>query len=333
MAGIKGDNPMKHSKRVLAAILCAGMAFAAVTARADDFPTKAIRLVVPFGPGGITDVIARQVAKAMGDKLGQPIVVENKPGAGHIVAMQTVAQSHPDGYTILLGSNTGFTVAPHLYKDLSFDIGGLQLIAPVNTAPTVLLARPDFPANSLADLVRIGKTRPGGINYASFGVGSSAHLGMEIIKKDLGLQATHVPYRGDAGVYTALKGKEVDVGFMTLFSAQQRLRSGEFKALATLQAERIPAFPKIESTVEAGAKNSDLPVWIAFFAPHGTPPDVMKKLEESLRSVVASAEFGEFLRSRGAEPLTLSNAKMMQFIHSQSERIGPIVQAIGLKPQ
>jgi tripartite-type tricarboxylate transporter receptor subunit TctC len=323
---------MKPVTRVLATLLLAASAGAAPLAQAADYPVKPIRLLVPFGPGGITDVIARQAAKAMGDQLGQQIVVENKPSAGHIVAMQTTAQAQPDGYTILLGSNTGINVAPHLYKNIGFDISSLQLIAPVNTAPTVLVARPEFPGNSLADLVKIAATKPGGVNYASFGVGSSAHLGMEIIKKDIGLEATHVPYRGDAPVYTAVMGKEVDVGFMTLFSAQQRLRSGELKALATLQADRIRAFPNIQTTVEAGAKNSDLPVWIAFFAPPGTPRDVMKKLEDSLRSVVASAEFTEFLRSRGAEPLTISNAQMMQFIQSQTNRIGPIVQAIGLKP-
>jgi tripartite-type tricarboxylate transporter receptor subunit TctC len=324
---------MNFARHVLHAIVCAGAALAVPLAGAADYPTKPIRLMVPFGPGGITDVIARQAAKAMGDKLGQPIVVENKPSAGHIVAMQTVAQSAPDGYTILLGSNTGFNVAPHMYKNLGFDIGSLQLIAPVNTAPTVLVARPEFAGNSLADLVRMGKAKQGGINYASFGVGSSAHLGMEIIKKDLGLEATHVPYKGDAGVYTALMGKEVDVGFMTLFSAQQRLRAGELKALATLQADRIPAFPAIQSTVEAGAKNSDLPVWIAFFAPAGTPRDVMKKLEDTLRSVVSSPEFGEFLRNRGAEPLTITNAQMTQFMTAQTAKIGPIVQAIGLKAE
>jgi len=319
-------------RSILAAALVAATV-AVPAARAADYPSRPIRMLVPFGPGGITDLIARQLAKGMGDKLGQSVLVENKPSAGHIVAMQATAQAQPDGYTIMLGSNTGITVAPHMYRNLGFDIGSLQLVAPVNTAPTVLVARPDFPANNLADLVRIAKTKAGGVNYASFGVGSSAHLGMEIIKKDLGLEATHVPYKGDAPVYTAVVGREVDVGFMTLFSAQSRLKSGELKALATLQAERIPAWPAIQSTVEAGAKNSDIPVWIAIFAPPGTPRDVAKKLEDTIRGVIATPEFAEFLQARGAEPLTLSNAQMTQFIQAQSAKLGPIIQTIALKPE
>ncbi|MEJ7931634.1 tripartite tricarboxylate transporter substrate binding protein [Ramlibacter sp. AN1015] len=323
-------NPIKH---VLAAMVSvAALATPLHAMAADAYPTRPIRLLVPFGPGGITDLIARQLAQGMGAKLGQQIVVENKPSAGHIVAMQTTVQAAPDGYTVMLGSNTGLTVAPHMYKDLGFDVGSLQLIAPVITAPTVLVARPEYPANNMADLVRIAKSKPGGINYASFGAGSSAHLGMEIIKKDLGLEATHVPYRGDAPVYTALMGKQVDVGFMTMFSAKQRLETGELKALATLQAERMPGYPSIQSTVEAGAKNSNLPVWIALFAPPGTSPAIMTKLEEVTRSVVASDEFGQFLRSRGAEPMTMTNARMHEFIKSQSAKIEPIVQEIGLKP-
>lgn len=163
---------------------------------------------MPFGPGGITDLIARQAALGMAEKLGQPVIIENKPSAGHIVAMQTVAQATPDGYTILLGSNTGFTVAPHMYKNLPFRIDTLQPIAPINTAPTVLLARPDFPANNLTELIQYIKDNPGKLNYGSFGIGTSAHLGMEIMKSDLGLNIMHIPYRGDAQGLLALKARK-----------------------------------------------------------------------------------------------------------------------------
>ena len=323
---------MTSLRKILGALLCSSAAvLSAAPAHAADYPVKPIRLIVPFGPGGITDVIARQAAKSMGDKLGQQIIVENKPSAGHIVAMQTLAHAQPDGYTILLGSNTGFTVAPHMYKNLNFDIGAFQPIAPINTAPTVLLARPDFPANNLSDLVKLAKAKPGTLNYGSFGVGTSAHLGMEIFKKDTGIEMTHIPYKGDAPGLLALMAKEVDVAYITLFSAQARMRAGEFKALGTLQNERISSFPNVQTTAEAGSRNAGMPVWIAFFATPGTPPDVMKKLEDATRATVASADFKEFLRSRGAEPMEMSNAQLMRFIEDQSAKAGPIVQAIGLK--
>lgn len=316
--------------RLAASILLAVMGSAV---HADTYPNKPIRLVVPFGPGGITDIIARQAALGMAERLGQQVIIENKPSAGHVVAMQTVAQAAPDGYTILLGSNTGFTVAPHLYQNLSFRIDKFQPIASINTAPTVLLARPDFPANSMSEFVKYVKANPGRLNYGSFGVGSSAHLGMEIFKSDLGLNITHVPYRGDAPSLLALKAGEIEVAYITLFSAQSRMRSGEFKALGVLQDERLVNFPDVQTTVEAGSRNSGIPVWIAFFAPPGTPASVMKQLEDATRAAVTAPAFVEFLRDRGAEPWSISNAQLMAFIKDQADKLGPIIKAIGLQAQ
>ncbi|KDD16447.1 tripartite tricarboxylate transporter substrate binding protein [Bordetella bronchiseptica] len=318
---------------LLRRIATIALLMAASSAHADTFPSRPIRLIVPFGPGGITDLIARQAALGMAEKLGQPVIIENKPSAGHIVAMQTVAQAAPDGYTILLGSNTGFTVAPHMYKNLPFRIDTLQPIAPINTAPTVLLARPDFPANNLTELIQYIKDNPGKLNYGSFGIGTSAHLGMEIMKSDLGLNIMHIPYRGDAQGLLALKAKEVDIAYITLFSAQARIRAGEFKALGVLQNDRLTAFPDIQTTVEVGSKNSGMPVWIAFFAPPGTPDAVMRKLESATRSASSAPKFVEFLHNNGVEPWNPSNQDLMRFIQDQLSRSGPIIQEIGLQPQ
>ncbi|WP_164926641.1 tripartite tricarboxylate transporter substrate binding protein [Bordetella parapertussis] len=318
---------------LLRRIATIALLMAASSAHADTFPSRPIRLIVPFGPGGITDLIARQAALGMAEKLGQPVIIENKPSAGHIVAMQTVAQATPDGYTILLGSNTGFTVAPHMYKNLPFRIDTLQPIAPINTAPTVLLASPDFPANNLTELIQYIKDNPGKLNYGSFGIGTSAHLGMEIMKSDLGLNIMHIPYRGDAQGLLALKAKEVDIAYITLFSAQARIRAGEFKALGVLQNDRLTAFPDIQTTVEVGSKNSGMPVWIAFFAPPGTPDAVMRKLESATRSASSAPAFVEFLHNNGVEPWNPSNQDLMRFIQDQLNRSGPIIQEIGLQPQ
>ena len=324
----------RRTKRLAAVATFAALTAAlAMSAQADNYPNKPSRRVVPFGPGGITDIIARQAAQGMTERLGQQVIVDNKPSAGHIVAMQTVAQAQPDGYTILLGSNTGFTVAPHLYQNLSFQIDKLQPIATINTAPTVLLARPDFPANSMSEFVKLVKAKPGQLNYGSFGIGTSAHLGMEIFKSDLGLDITHVPYRGDAPSLLALKAREIEVAYITLFSAQSRMRSGEFKALGVLQNERLANFPDVQTTAEAGSRNAGMPVWIAFFAPPGTPAPVMKKLEEATRAAVTTPAFVEFLRNRGAEPWNVSNAQLMGFIKEELDKSGPIIQAIGLQPQ
>ncbi|HEY9281020.1 MAG TPA: tripartite tricarboxylate transporter substrate binding protein [Eoetvoesiella sp.] len=324
---------MNFAKNFVKSVLCctALSVLSLSPVYAADYPNRSIKLIVPFGPGGITDIIARQVAKGLSEKLGQSVVIENKPSAGHIVALQTVARAKPDGYTILLGSNTGFTSTPHRYKNLDFDVNSFPVIAPINISPTVLLARPEFPADSMTDFVKLAKSKPGVLNYGSFGVGTSAHLGMEIFKKDTGIEVTHVPYKGDAPGIMALLSKEVDVVFNTLFSAQERIRSGEVKALGVLQADRLVKYPSIQTMVEAGSKNADMPVWIAFFASPGTPKEIVKILGDATRSVVSSAEFDEFLEKRGNIPMALSNEELLEFIRVQSDRIGPIVGSLGLQ--
>jgi tripartite-type tricarboxylate transporter receptor subunit TctC len=333
----KGDKMTSKASIVMRYLLPVAAAFSALSvspvAVAQEFPNKPIRLLVPFGPGGITDIVARQLAKGMGEKLGQQVVVENKPSAGHVVSMQTVAHAQPDGYTIMIGSNTGFSVTPHLFKNISFDIKDFKLIAPVISSPPVLLARPDFPANSLSEFIKLAKSKPGAINYASYGMSSSAHLAMEILQKDTGIKLVHVPYKGDASATVALMGKEVDVAINSMFSAQSRIRSGEMKALAVFQSDRFSSLPSVQTPAEVGSKKAALPIWLAVFAPAGTPRDVMDKLEKATRSVTLQQEFKDFVRNRGSDPLDVDNARFMQIIQEESSNIGVIVNAMGLKPE
>lgn len=320
-----------HSLMCAVALVIAFAASSIVIA--SDYPARPIRLIVPFGPGGITDIIARQVAKGLGERLGQPVIVENKPGAGHVLAMQTVATAQPDGYTILFGSNTGFTIAPHVYKNLGYDvIKSFTLIAPIYASPVVLLARPDFPANSLTEFVNLAKSKPNTLNYGSYGAGTSAHLSMEIFKKDMGIDVLHIPYKGDAGAIQALLSKDVDVAFITMFSAGSRIRSGELKAIGLFQSERVASLGSIQTTAEAGSKNADFPTWGALFVPAATPTDIVQRLQEATRSVTSQKQYQDFLRDRGTEPLQTENAKLLQFMHDQSSRIAPLVTTIGLKP-
>jgi tripartite-type tricarboxylate transporter receptor subunit TctC len=298
-----------------------------------DFPTRPIKLLVPFGPGGITDVVARQLARGLGEKLGQPVVVENRPSAGHVVSMQAVARAEPDGYTLMIGSNTGFSVTPHLYKNISFNTKDFKLIAPVISSPPVLLARPDFPANSLSEFIKLAKSKPGGITYASYGMSSSAHLAMEILQKDLGISLVHVPYKGDASATTALLAKEVDVAINSMFSGQSRVRSGELKALAVFQSERFSPLASVQTPSDVGSKKAALPIWLALFAPAATPKDIVDKLEKASRAIISHSEFKEFVRGRGSDPIEVDNSKFMQIIQDESNSVGAIVNSMGLKPE
>lgn len=326
----KTSNLMRYLLLVAATVSALSVSSIAI---ASDYPTKPVKLLVPFGPGGITDIIARQLAKGLGDKLGQPVIIENRPSAGHIVSMQAVARSQPDGYTIMVGSNTGFSVTPHLYKNANFDTKDFKLIAPIISSPAVLLARPDFPANSLSELIKLAKSKSGSFTYASYGMASTAHLGMEVLKKDMGIEFVHVPYKGDASATLALLGKEVDVAVNSMFSAQSRIRSGELKALGVFQAEPIPGMPSIQTSASAGSKKSALPIWLALFAPAGTPKEITEKLEQASRSVISQQGFKDFVRSRGSEPIEMENSKFLQVIQEESSTIEAIIRAIDLKPE
>ena len=201
------------------------------------------------------------------------------------------------------------------------------------SSPPVLVARPDYPANTLDEFLKLAKSRPGAINYASYGMSSSAHLAMEILQKDTGMNLVHVPYKGDASAVTALMAKETDVALLSMFSAQSRIRGGEFKALAVFQAERFSGFPNVQTPAEVGSPKSALPIWLALFAPAGTPRDVVEKLEKAARSVIQHPDFKEFTRSRGSEPIELDNDRFMQAVANESTSIGAVVNAMGLKPE
>ena len=318
---------------LLRRIATIALLMAASSAHADTFPSRPIRLIVPFGPGGITDLIARQAALGMAEKLGQPVIIENKPSAGHIVAMQTVAQATPDGYTILLGSNTGFTVAPHMYKNLPFRIDTLQPIAPINTAPTVLLARPDFPANNPTELIQYIKDNPGKLNYGSFRHRHQRASGHGDHEERPGPEhhAHPLPRRcaGPAGPEGQGSGHRLYHAVLGPGAHPGRRIQGAGRA-AERPPHRLSRHPdhrrsRLEELGHAGL--------IAFFAPPGTPDAVMRKLESATRSASSAPAFVEFLHNNGVEPWNPSNQDLMRFIQDQLNRSGPIIQEIGLQPQ
>lgn len=317
---------------------CRAVAASALTlllpsARAGQFPDRPLKIIVGFSPGGPTDVITREFARRLEREIGQPVIVDNRPGAGQVIAMQAAINGGADGYTLVIGTPGGFSIGPKLYKNLQYDPKKFVPVTPLTTQANILVALPSFPASSFTELVKLGKTRKAPINYGSLGAGSSVHLAMEMFKKKSGLDAQHIAYKGEAPALLALKSQEVELGAITMFGALSRIRSGELKALGVFQAKPDSNLPQIQTTVQAGFPDIDLPSWVGLFAPPGTPKNATDKIEAAARRVLQSAGFLAYLSTVGNGPLALDNAAFVSMIQKQTLQLGEVIDAMQLKPE
>ena len=271
-------------------------------ARAAGFPEKPVTLVVPFPPGGATDTMARIIAKGMGQRLAQPVIVDNKAGAGTTIGAGAVAQAAPDGHTLLISSNTTFTVNPALKAKLPYDAQkSFESIGLIGTSPLVLLANPSLPANNVKELVALAKAQPGKLAYASFGNGTTAHLAGEMFKLVAGVDILHVPYKGSSPAMTDLIGGQVLLSFDTNVAALPMLRAGHVKALAVTSARRSPSLPQVPTIAEAGYPGFEMLPWITIVAPRGLPPAVQKMLGKALADTLADAAVRADLEKAGVD--------------------------------
>ncbi|CAG2158246.1 Bug family tripartite tricarboxylate transporter substrate binding protein [Cupriavidus numazuensis] len=310
-----------------------GLALAMPRAYAGKFPDRPIRVIVGYAPGGATDSIAREYAARLSKEIGQSVVIENKPGAGQIIAMQSALNSGSDGYTLVFGTPGSHSISPSLYKDLPYDPRKFVPISPVATQPNILVALPSFQASSFTELVKLAKGRKQPLNYGSIGIGSSAHLVMEIFKKRAGIDVQHIGYKGDAPALMALKSEEVELGMITPFTAAPRIRNGELKGIGVFQPKPDPEFPNVETAAHAGFPDIDLPSWMGVFAPPNTPKPVADYLEAASRRVVGSPEFKAFATGRANQPWTADTATFMSMIQNQSRQLGDIIKTLHLKPE
>ena len=273
-----------------AALAAAAALSLTAAAQAPRFPTKPVTLVVPVAPGGILDTVARMLAADMSKQLdGQPVVVDNKPGASGNIGAAHVAKSAPDGYTLLVGYSMFHVGNPAMFKELSWDpLRDFSSVAMVAVSPHVVAVHPSVPANTLKELVDLARKQPGKLNYASPGSGSVPHVGMELFKQQTGLDIVHVPYKGAGPMMQDVVGGAVQVTIATPPSILGHAQSGRVRALAVAAKTRHPQLPNVPTTGEAGFPNFELEAWVALFAPAGTPPEVIARLtaavQESLRS-------------------------------------------------
>lgn len=305
----------------------------AAAASAQSFPTKPIRLVVPFTAGSGTDIIARTVGEAMGKSLGQPVIVENKPGAGGTIGAAQVARSDPDGHTILIHSS-GHALNPAIYPSLPYDtLKDLAGVTPLAALPNVMVVSPERGWKTVADVLAAAKARPGQLNYASAGQGSATHMNAEKFKLQAGITATHVPFKGTPEAITDVIGGRNDWFFAPLSSALPLIKDGKLQALAVSTAQRAPALPNVPTTVEAGVPGSDYTFWVGMIVPAATPPAVVKRLHEEAVKALANPEVKERMAKLGADAFTMEPAAFNAYIRSEMDAAAAIAKAANLKAQ
>jgi tripartite-type tricarboxylate transporter receptor subunit TctC len=303
-------------------------------ARAADYPDRPIRWIVPYPPGGTTDVIARDVAQTMSQVLGSPVVVENKPGAGGQLAMSYVAKAAPDGYTLLV-SDASLATAPSLYKELTFDpMKDLQAVTLFATVPHIVVANPSLEARSLPELVALSKKTPGKLNFGSGGVGSPLHLAGEALRLETGIAWTHVPYRGAGPAILATISNEVQIATPSLPAALAQVQAGSLRALAVMSPKRLATLPDVPTVAEAGYPNATVAGWVGLHAPAGTPADVIARLEAASAKALQDAKLRALLAGQGADLASDASAGSYgKFVEGEAARWKRVVQAAGIQPQ
>ena len=302
----------------------------ALAQTAESYPSKPIRLIVPFPAGGGADILARLVMTQVSKELGQPIVIENLGGAGGNIGSVAASKAPSDGYTLLYGTNGTFGINHSLYRSTGFDpVKDFEPISRLSRIATLVVVRPDFKAKTFPELLQMLKLEPGKYAYASAGNGTTSHLAAEVLKSAVNVWVVHIPYRGGAAAITDLIGGQVDLMIEIMPNASPQVRSGKLRALAVSTAQRVPALPDVPTIAESGVSGFDVSAWDALFAPKGTPQSVVIKLQGAIHKVLAMPEIRKQLQDRGAEASPMSSAELGRFIQQEIPRWGSAVKRSG----
>ncbi|HMN84251.1 MAG TPA: tripartite tricarboxylate transporter substrate binding protein [Burkholderiaceae bacterium] len=328
-----GAEPSPSRRRLLIAATFAPLAAPQRLSAQPAFPSRPITLVVPFAAGGIADLTARAVTRAMGESLGQPFVVDNRPSAGAIVAGNQVLQARPDGHTLLLMSNAN-AVSASLFRKLPFDATrDFQPICTLGFFELALVVAQDSRFRTLADLLADAKARPGKLNIGTISIGSTQHLAAELFKTRAGIDAQLVPYKATPAVLTGLRGGEIDVAFEILGPLLPQLQSRALRALAVTGGERHPSLPDVPTVREAGIGDYDVASWNALAAPAGTPRDVIERLQRAARDAVAQPSVQQNLRQLGVRALVGTPEQLQRLLADEIRRWGGVIRAAKIEPQ
>ena len=317
--------------RIRPFLLAAALVMPLSCALAQTYPSRPVRLIVPFAPGGFTDVVARILGQKLSEAMGQQFVIENKAGAGSTIGSDLVAKSPPDGYTLLMVSST-HVISPWIYKNLPYDpIKSFTVITKLVDSPYVLLVNPKVPARNVQEFVALAKAAPETIHYASSGNGSAQHLMGGLFVAMTGAPLKHVPYRGSSGAATDLVAGVVESSFAGVPNALAQVPQGRLKALAVTTAKRIPQLPDVPTLQEAGVPGYEASVWLALLAPAGTPPEIVNRLNTEVAKLMNSPETRKALFDAGVEPTPSTPQAMSDYMVQELARWGKVVKDTGVK--
>ena len=313
-----------------ALIACTATAAHGAAAPASDYPTKSIRLIVPNGAGGSTDLVSRTLAHKLSEGLGQQMVVDNRGGSGGIIGTEMVARAIPDGYTLLVGTIGNLAISPHLYKKLAYDpIKDFAPVAQVSAAAYMVLVHPALPAKSVKELVALARAKPGQLRYASAGSGTGSHLASELFLSAAGIKITHVPYKSGAAMTTSLLTDETQLALNGITTSLPPLKAGRVRALAVTTPERVAVAPEIPTIAEAGFPGAVSTSWTGVLAPAGTPKAVIAKLNAEIHKALQSPDIKSVLTNAGAEPVGTSPEQFGSYLKAELGKWGKVVRATG----
>jgi tripartite-type tricarboxylate transporter receptor subunit TctC len=315
--------------KAMASMLFCVLSVVSVVPAFAQYPTKPIKIIVPFGPGGFTDVAARILQKELAPAIGQPIIIENKPGAGSTIGTAEVAKAQPDGYTLVMVS-TAHVISPHLYKQMPYDaIKDFTPVMKIAEGPYVLVVHPSLPVKSVAELIALAKANPNTIDYASSGNGSSQHLVGSLFVTMAGAPLSHVPYKGSSQAMNDVLGGQVKVSFVGVPNALPALQANKLRALAVTTKKRYAGLPDVPSLDEAGVKGYDATIWLGILAPPGMPKDIVDKLNASITKILSTAEAKKLMASAGVDVATSTPEEFAALLQSELDRWGKVVKETG----
>jgi len=315
-------------------LVAAALAMAPAPILAQEYPVKPVRLVVPFTPGGSTDILGRLVAQKLTESLGRQVLVDNRPGAGGTIGVEIVAKSPADGYTLVMGHIGTFGVNPTLYPKLPYDaVKDFQPITLFAMIPNVLSVNPSLPARSVKDVIALARAKPGVMNYGSGGNGSAAHLATEYFKLLTRTNIVHIPYRGTAPAITDLLAGNISMIITGVPAQLGHIKSGRLRALGVATSKRLPLFPDLPTIAEAGVKGYEATQWYGVLAPANTPTPVVAKLHAAIVKALQGADVKERLASEAGEPVGNSPEEFHAFIQKEIARWAPVIKASGARPE
>lgn len=320
------------TSRILALLGAVVLTTATAIAHCENYPSRPIRLVVPFPPGGVADPVARMIGDKVSRNLGQSVIVDNRPGGAGIIAAEIVKQAPADGYTLLMGHAGTHAVNPSLYPNLPYDpVKDFQPITLMMSTSHVLVVPLESPAKSVSELAALAKSKPEGLTFASQSVGTGGHLLGEMFKVRTGTNLQHVPYKGSAPALADLMAGRVDLFFDAVITSAPQIKAGRIRALATASKRRPPILPQVPTMTEAGYPGIELDFWFALFAPAGTPPDIVHKLNEEFAKALHSPEVSARFIEQGLDIITGTPEELAALIRADTERFGKVVKEAGVK--